>query len=55
MATPNGGQLAEIAALIDAGKVKVKVARTFPLAQAADAHRFLENDHPNGKVVLLVG
>jgi NADPH:quinone reductase-like Zn-dependent oxidoreductase len=55
MATPNGGQLAEIAALIDAGKVKVKVARTFPLAQAGDAHRFLENDHPNGKVVLLVG
>jgi len=28
------------------------VARTFPLAKAADAHRFLENDHPNGKVVL---
>jgi NADPH:quinone reductase-like Zn-dependent oxidoreductase len=54
-ATPNGAQLAEIAALIDAGKVKVAVAKTFPLAQAADAHRFLENDHPNGKVVLVVG
>ncbi len=55
MATPNGGQLAEIAALIDAGKVKVEVAKTFPLAQAADAHRFLENDHPHGKVVLVTG
>ena len=54
MATPNGGELAEIGALIDAGKVKVEVARTFPLAQAADAHRFLENDHPRGKVVLVV-
>ena len=54
MATPNGGQLAEIAALIDAGKVKVEVARTFPLAQAADAHCFLENEHPHGKVVLIV-
>jgi NADPH:quinone reductase-like Zn-dependent oxidoreductase len=55
IAMPNGGDLAEIAALIDGGKVKVVVARTFPLAKAADAHRFLENDHPNGKVVLTAG
>jgi NADPH:quinone reductase-like Zn-dependent oxidoreductase len=55
MAMPNGEDLAEIAALIDAGKVKVVVAKTFPLAQAADAHRFLENDHPIGKVVLTTG
>jgi NADPH:quinone reductase-like Zn-dependent oxidoreductase len=55
MATPNGAELAEIAALIDAGKVKVEVAKTFPLAQAADAHRFLESQHPHGKVVLVVG
>jgi len=55
MATPNGEDLAEIAALIDAGKVKVVVAKTFPLVQAADAHRFLENDHPIGKVVLTTG
>ena len=54
-ATPNGAELAEMAALIDAGKVKVVVAKTFPLAQAADAHRFLENDHPIGKVVLTTG
>jgi NADPH:quinone reductase-like Zn-dependent oxidoreductase len=55
IAMPNGGDLAEIAALIDGGKVKVVVARTFPSAKAADAHRFLENDHPNGKVVLTAG
>ncbi len=53
-ATPNGGELAEIAALIDAGKVRVEVAKTFPLTQAADAHCFLENEHPHGKVVLFV-
>jgi NADPH:quinone reductase-like Zn-dependent oxidoreductase len=52
IAMPNGEDLAEIGALIDAGKVKVVVAKTFPLAEAADAHRFLENDHPRGKVVL---
>ena len=47
MATPNGAQLAEIAALIDAGKVKVVVARSFPLAEAAAAHRFLEEGPPS--------
>jgi NADPH:quinone reductase-like Zn-dependent oxidoreductase len=55
MATPNGAQLREIGELIDAGKVKVSVAKTFPLAEAADAHRFLEDEHPHGKVVLTVG
>ena len=54
-AMPNGADLAEIGALIDAGKVKVVVAKTFPLAQPADAHRFLENAHPIGKVVLITG
>ncbi len=54
MAEPNAGQLAEIARLIDAGKVKVTVAKVFGLNDAADAHRFLENGHPNGKVVLRV-
>jgi NADPH:quinone reductase-like Zn-dependent oxidoreductase len=53
-AVPNGGQLAQIAELIDAGKVKVVVAKTFPLAQAADAHRDLETQHPQGKIVLVV-
>jgi len=52
---PNGGQLRQIGALIDAGKVKVVIAKTYPLAQAADAHRFLEDKHPLGKVVLTVG
>ena len=53
-AVPNGGQLAQIAGLIDAGKVKVVVAKTFPLAEAADSHRYLETQHPLGKVVLVV-
>jgi NADPH:quinone reductase-like Zn-dependent oxidoreductase len=53
-AVPNGGQLAQIAELIDAGKVKVVVAKTFPLPQAAEAHRDLETQHPQGKIVLVV-
>ena len=54
MATPNGGELAHFARLIDAGQVTVTVARVFGLEEASEAHRFLEQDHPHGKVVLKV-
>jgi NADPH:quinone reductase-like Zn-dependent oxidoreductase len=50
----SGADLAEIAQLIDDGRVKVSVTRTFPLAQAASAQQFLEREHPAGKVVLTV-
>ncbi len=35
------------------GDLHVPVARTYPLAQAAEAHRFLAEGHPGGKVILL--
>jgi NADPH:quinone reductase-like Zn-dependent oxidoreductase len=46
--------LAAIGALIDVGKVKPVVTRTYPLTEAAAAERFLEHEHPAGKVVLSV-
>jgi NADPH:quinone reductase-like Zn-dependent oxidoreductase len=49
---PNGEQLAEIGALIDAGKVVVTIAKVFPLADAAEAERRLKDGHVVGKVVL---
>ena len=55
MAEPNADHLRRIGELIDAGKVKVVVAETVPLEQAAAAHASLENDHPRGKIVLKVG
>lgn len=55
MATPNAGQLANFAKLIDTGQLQVTVAKVFDLDEAVEAHRFLENDHPHGKVVLRVG
>ncbi len=55
MAEPNADHLKRIGELIDAGKVKVAVAETFPLEQAAAAHASLQNDHPRGKIVLKVG
>ncbi|HEY6455869.1 MAG TPA: NADP-dependent oxidoreductase [Steroidobacteraceae bacterium] len=52
--TESGADLAAIGELIDAGKVKPVVTRTYPLKEAAAAERFLEHEHPAGKIVLSV-
>jgi NADPH2:quinone reductase len=40
--------------LIETGRVKVVVDSTFPLAQAADAHRRMETSQHIGKIVLIM-
>ncbi|MDZ4735196.1 MAG: zinc-binding dehydrogenase, partial [Rhodospirillaceae bacterium] len=40
--------------LLDAGKVKPVIYKTFPLAQAAEAHRLMETNRHIGKIVLTV-
>jgi NADPH2:quinone reductase len=40
--------------LVESGKIKPVVYRSFPLAQAADAHRLLEAGEHIGKIVLAV-
>ena len=44
----------EVLRLVDAGTLKPIVARTFPLEQAADAHRFMQSRENIGKVVLTI-
>jgi NADPH2:quinone reductase len=39
--------------LIDQGKLKIHVSRTFPLAEAATAHRLLETGSITGKIALV--
>ncbi len=51
---PNGKQLAEIAALVDQGKVKPHVSETVPLRDAAHAHIQSQGGHTRGKIVLKV-
>ena len=51
-AQPNAAQLGEVAALIDAGKVKVTVAQTFAIDDIRAAHERLENGGVRGKIVL---
>ena len=50
---PSGEQMAQIAQLFESGNLRVEVARTFPLAEAAEAHRLSEAGHTRGKIVLI--
>ncbi len=54
LAKPDARELAEIARLIDAGKVRVVINAIYPLEEVARAHKHMENDHIAGKVVLQV-
>ena len=51
---PNAQQLAEIAQLIDAKKIKPFVSQVFPLTDTAKAHEAIETGHTRGKIVLKV-
>lgn len=44
--------LRQCAQLIDEGKLKIQLTQTFPLAEAANAHRLLESGSMLGKIVL---
>ena len=50
---PDYCALESLAALVDAGRLTVTIDETFPLAQAADAHRRLEENRARGKIVLI--
>jgi NADPH:quinone reductase-like Zn-dependent oxidoreductase len=55
--TPNlrsAARLAELVGRHTAGALAVHIRRTYPLAQAAEAHREVETRHGRGKVVLTV-
>ena len=50
----NKDDLKAIADLTEAGKVTPVIDRTYPLSQAAEAVRYLEEGHARGKVVLTI-
>jgi NADPH:quinone reductase-like Zn-dependent oxidoreductase len=51
-AAANAGVLAELAKLIDEGKVDMPIAHVYPLEQVREAFRELEQGHTRGKIVL---
>jgi len=45
---------ADVLNWIGAGKLKLRIDRSYPLAEAAQAHRDLEGRHTAGKLLLTV-
>jgi len=51
---PDRDGLDALARLADEGKLRVEIARSFPLDDIADAHRLSEEGHVRGKVVVTI-
>jgi NADPH:quinone reductase-like Zn-dependent oxidoreductase len=49
---PDGHALGEIAALVEAGEVRIEVEEVFPLAEAGEAQRRMASGRTRGKLVL---
>jgi NADPH:quinone reductase-like Zn-dependent oxidoreductase len=54
LAKNNKADLLVLKELIEAGKITPVIDRSYPLRQAAEALRYLEQGHANGKVVITV-
>ena len=50
----NPERLNRLAELVNSGKIKAHIDKVFPLEQAKEAFRHLEEGHPRGKVVLKI-
>jgi NADPH:quinone reductase-like Zn-dependent oxidoreductase len=54
MAHPDASVLEELTKLIEANKITPIVSQTFPLKDAAEAHRQIETHHTRGKIVFRI-
>ena len=54
MAKPDPKQMDKIKDLIEAGKIKAKISKVFPLNKIADAHEMSEKGGYSGKIVIKV-
>jgi NADPH:quinone reductase-like Zn-dependent oxidoreductase len=54
LSVPNSEDLIYIKELIEAGKVKPVIDRTYPISETREAFRYLVEEHARGKVVILM-
>jgi NADPH:quinone reductase-like Zn-dependent oxidoreductase len=54
LSVPNDDDLLYLKELIEAGKVKPVIDKTYPMNETAEAFRYLEEEHAQGKVVILI-
>ena len=47
------GRVNDLFKWIAAGELKVRIDKTFPLTEAAEAHRYLEGRQSKGKLILI--
>ena len=52
MSKATKAQLDKLSKLIDSGKLKIRVAKTFTFPEVKEAFNYFETEHPRGKVVL---
>ncbi|GAA2192008.1 MULTISPECIES: NADP-dependent oxidoreductase [Streptomyces] len=50
---PSGELLEQVTERIEAGRLRVTLQQTYPLAEAAEAHRAIESKRTTGKIVLV--
>ena len=52
---PSAEDLAQVAGLVDRGVLRVELARSVPLEEAAEAYRLSAEDHVRGKIAVRIG